>query len=82
MNYNKFEELLKKKEIKNINFKNKKIQKYYVEYENIENPTLKNNFYSLTKIKLELSLSTISIIRNNINDKYFNLIYRINIKNN
>lgn len=82
MDYNEFVELLKKKEIKNINFKNKKIQKYYVEYENIENPTLKNNFYSLTKIKLELSLSTISIIRNNINDKYFNLIYRINIKNN
>ena len=69
---------MKKKEISNINFKNHIYQKYYVEYEinennSIDNPTLKNNFYLLTKNKLDLSLSAISIIRNKIIDEYKNL---------
>lgn len=54
------------------------IQKYYFKYQisenkNLDSPTLKNNFYLLTKFKLELSKSNISRIWAKITDTYKNL---------
>ena len=76
--YNEFVELLKKNDINNIDFKQKYIQKYYVEYQinqnkNIDNPALKNNFYLLTTCKLDLSKSNLSRIRSKIIDTYKDL---------
>ena len=50
LEYNEFFELLKKNEIKNINFKNKNIQKYTKIYKNI---TLN---MKLIKIKIQITL--------------------------
>ena len=54
------------------------MQKYYVVYSiqenhSINNPTVKKNFINLAKSELNLSLSTISYIRNQITDKFKNI---------
>ena len=77
--------------IKDINFNRIKYQEYYVYYlinknKDIDNPTIKKEFYSLTNIKLELSLSSISKIRSKIVNNFEGLsleqlVDKINIDN-
>ena len=82
---------MKEKKYNLIDFKNRHNQKYYVYYlinenKNIDNPTIKKNFYDLSNINLTLSLADLSKIRNKIIDKYknidlYDLINKIDIEN-
>ena len=78
LDYEEFITLMKEKKYNLIDFKNRYNQKYYVYYlinenKNIDNPTIKKNFYDLSNINLSLSLADLSKIRNKITDKYKNI---------
>ena len=89
--YEEFVKKLEDNDIKLINFKEKYIQKYYIQYSiykdnSIDNPTLKKNFFNLTKEKLNITLSMITNIRNKIVSNYKDLsleelVKKIDLKN-
>ena len=65
--YQDFVEIMKNNTIKDLNFKEKKIQKYFVYYclnnnTNIDNQAIKNKFSELTKLELKLNLTDLSNI--------------------
>ena len=77
MDYQDFAKLMKNNGLKDINFKERKIQKYFVYYKimnnnNIDNPSLKKKFKEISNLDLKLTLSNISNIRTKIITKYKN----------
>ena len=69
---------MKNKEYNKINFKEREMQKYYSifaisENNNLDNPSLKKNFFNLTNTSLNLSIVDLSRIRNKVLDQYKNL---------
>lgn len=76
--YIEFKNLIINKNIKNINFTNKYIQKYYVKFsieenETLDNPTIKKKFLEFTGLNLTLSLSELAQIRSKILNSYKNI---------
>ena len=76
--YEEYVNYIEKNDIENIDFSAHYIQKYYVYYvinknNNIGNPELKKEYFTKYHIKLDLSLSILSTIRNNIINKYKNI---------
>ena len=68
---------MKNKEYNIINFKEREIQKYYAtfaisENNNLDDPSLKKNFFNLTNTSLNLSIVGLSLIRNKVLDQYKN----------
>lgn len=75
IDYEEFAEKLKGNNYKDIDFKKLKFKKYFVIYSliennNIDNAILKKNFYSLTKLNLNLPISQLSKIRHNTIDNF------------
>ena len=73
-----FKNLIINKNIKDINFTNKYIQKYYVKFsieenETLDNPTIKKKFLEFTGQNLTLSLSELAQIRSKILTSYKNI---------
>ena len=91
ISYEEFFQIMKNKEYNKLLFNERQIQKFYAQLlitdnNNIDNPTIKKNFFELTNIPLKLSLTDLSRIRNNIIDNYENLdlenlISKIKIEN-
>ena len=80
ISYEQFVEEYEKNEgtVTNLNFSKRKNQKYYVYYSiiknnDIDNATIRKNFYDKTKISLGLNVFDISKIRNKIIGKFKNL---------
>ena len=78
LDYDEFTILMKNKEYNKINFKEREMQKYYSifaisENNNLDNPSLKKNFFNLTNTSLNLSIVDLSRIRNKVLDQYKNL---------
>ena len=67
IDYNEFVKLFNKKEYNKLDFRNRKIQKYFVNFcinENnkIDNPTIKKKFYDLKNSSLNFSILDLSRI--------------------
>ena len=76
--YDTFANLMNHKKTKELNFNEKKMQKYFVYYcinnnSNIDNPTIKKKFKELTGFELKLTLTNLSNIRNKVNNNYKNI---------
>ena len=73
MEYEEFVKKLEENDIKSINFKEKFIQYSIYKDNSFDNPTLKKNYFNLTKEKLNITLSMITNIRNKIVSNYKDL---------